>query len=551
MYTLKSAAQMRQTDNTAMYGKYSIAPAVLMENAGRAVAERGRAYVGGWDDKDVLILCGKGNNGGDGFVIARHILAAGGRVYVYSFGTTAEYSEESKAHLHTLRMMCDNRTCTLTMYEGEKNDRLLYKRLAACDVLIDALLGTGFSGSLREPLARVVAAVNERAAAGGCAVIAVDMPTGVNTDTGAVSDDIKNDTSSPLMADLTVTFGSYKRGQFIYPGKACIGKLELDSIGLPPALLTENAEDNVYLLCEADITEIVTPRRADSHKGTHGTIGIVTGCGDMVGAALMTAHGAVRSGAGKVFLRVPGAAAPYCIGKEPEIMVRPVGGRDRLHFCRDDAAEVIAESKDWSVLVMGPGMGKDKELPDFIDAVAAETTCPLVLDADALNALRGKEADFFARHGGRTVITPHLLEFSRLSGLATAEIKTDLIAAVMKFVRDYAVTVVLKGAPSLIASAKTGNIYVNETGNAGMAAGGMGDVLSGIIAAMIAHDGIGSIAAAACAAVYLHGAAGDYCAGRIGPYGFTPDEVADAVPEVLALWDKRRPLILLEKPYIM
>ena len=150
MYTLKSAAQMRQTDTTAMYGKYSIAPAVLMENAGRAVAERGRAYVGGWDGKDVLILCGKGNNGGDGFVIARHILAAGGRVYVYSFGTTAEYSEESKAHLHTLRMMCDNRTCTLTMYEGEKNDRLLYKRLAACDVLIDALMGTGFSGSLRE-----------------------------------------------------------------------------------------------------------------------------------------------------------------------------------------------------------------------------------------------------------------------------------------------------------------------------------------------------------------------------------------------------------------
>ena len=357
MQKVTTAAQMRSMDRIAMHGIYAIAPAVLMENAGHAVAERAGAWLEGWDGKDVVLFCGKGNNGGDGFVIARHILAAGARAYVYVLGEEADYSDEARQHLHTLQQLADDETCLLLPApQSEADWQVLQKRLLASSVVIDAMLGTGFHGSLRQPIASIVAEVNAAAAAGAVTVIAVDMPTGVNSDTGAVSNG-DDDEDGPLFADMTVTFGALKRGLVLYPGRACAGHVEVDPIGMPGPLLMQLEEAPAYLLQESDIAEIVVPRSPDSHKGTHGTIAIVTGSSQMAGAALMAAHGAVRSGAGKVFLRVPGATAPYCIGAQPEIMVRGVGTGD--HFTAADADEIIAESKNWSVLAMGPGMGRD------------------------------------------------------------------------------------------------------------------------------------------------------------------------------------------------
>lgn len=547
MQKITTAAQMRNMDRIAMHGVYAMAPVVLMENAGHAVAERAGAWLDGWDGKDVVLFCGKGNNGGDGFVIARHILAAGARVYVYVLGKEEDYSDEARQHLHTLQQLADEETCLLLPAPQSDADwQLLQKRLLASSVVIDAMLGTGFHGSLRQPLASIVAEVNAAAAAGAVTVIAVDMPTGVNSDTGAVSNG-DDDEDGPLFADMTVTFGALKRGLVLYPGRACAGHVEVDPIGMPGPLLMQLEEDPAYLLQESDIAEIVVPRSPDSHKGTHGTIAIVTGSSQMAGAALMAAHGAVRSGAGKVFLRVPGATAPYCIGVQPEIMVRGVGTGD--HFTAADADEIIAESKNWSVLAMGPGLGRDAETKEFLLKVLAAVTCPVVLDADALNLLAGEKA-LIASRGSRIIMTPHLAEFSRISGLSMAEIKADPIAAARQFASEWKVNLVLKGAPTLIVSAKTGNVYVNSTGNAGMACGGMGDVLTGMIAAMIAHQGMSDLCSAACAGVYLHGAAGDACRKDRGPYGFTPMETADALPQVLASLEEDLALPILQQPLI-
>lgn len=547
MQKITTAAQMRNMDRIAMHGVYAMAPAVLMENAGHAVAERAGAWLDGWDGKDVVLFCGKGNNGGDGFVIARHILAAGARVYVYVLGKEEDYSDEARQHLHTLQQLADEETCLLlSAPQSDADWQLLQKRLLASSVVIDAMLGTGFHGSLRQPLASIVAEVNAAAAAGAVTVIAVDMPTGVNSDTGAVSNG-DDDEDGPLFADMTVTFGALKRGLVLYPGRACAGHVEVDPIGMPGPLLMQLEEDPAYLLQESDIAEIVVPRSPDSHKGTHGTIAIVTGSSQMAGAALMAAHGAVRSGAGKVFLRVPGATAPYCIGVQPEIMVRGVGTGD--HFTAADADEIIAESKNWSVLAMGPGLGRDAETKEFLLKVLAAVTCPVVLDADALNLLAGEKA-LIASRGSRIIMTPHLAEFSRISGLSMAEIKADPIAAARQFASEWKVNLVLKGAPTLIVSAKTVNVYVNSTGNAGMACGGMGDVLTGMIAAMIAHQGMSDLCSAACAGVYLHGAAGDACRKDRGPYGFTPMETADTLPQVLASLEEDLALPILQQPLI-
>ncbi|MBS6255655.1 bifunctional ADP-dependent NAD(P)H-hydrate dehydratase/NAD(P)H-hydrate epimerase [Megasphaera massiliensis] len=547
MKKINTAAQMRQMDYEAMHGIYAIAPAVLMENAGRAVAERAEKWIEGWDGKDVVIFCGKGNNGGDGFVIARYILVAGARAYVYILGDDGDYSDEARQHLHTLRELADDETCLLlSAPESQADWQLLRKRLHASSIVIDAMVGTGFHGSLRQPVSAIVAEINVASAVGAVTVIAVDMPTGVNADTGVVSHG-DDEEDGPLFADMTVTFGVLKRGLSLYPGRACAGHIEVDSIGMPGPLLYGANDDAVYLLQQSDIAEIVVPRSPDSHKGSHGTIAVVTGSSQMAGAALMAAHGAVRSGAGKVFLRVPGKVGPYCIGVQPEVMVKSVGTGDS--FTAEDAESIIEESRNWSVLAMGPGMGKDDRTREFLKRVLAGTTCPVVLDADALNLLAG-EKEFIRSLGQGLIVTPHLAEFSRLSGLSLDDIKEDLIGTARAFAADWKVNLVLKGAPTLIVSAKTGNVYVNPTGNAGMACGGMGDILTGMIAAMTAHQGMSDLCSAACAGVYLHGAAGDACRKDRGPYGFTPMETADAVPGVLGDLEENLALPILQQPLI-
>lgn len=540
------AAQMRQMDQDAMKGAFAIAPEVLMENAGHAITRHGGHFVDGWSGKDVVILCGKGNNGGDGFVVARHILTEDARVYVYLFGGPETYSDEAKAHLHTLQQMADDEYCIVDVFHDNPDEwTLLTKRLQSCHVIVDALVGTGFHGDLRYPLDEVVAAVNEISAQGMATVISVDMPSGVNADTGACSGAGDDSENSPVFADLTVTFGTLKRGLLLYPGRTCAGVIKVDPIGMPRQLLLRREEDAAYLLEASDIAEVLVPRSPDSYKGTHGTVAIVTGSSDMAGAALMASRGAMRAGGGKIFLRVPGKTAPYCIGQQPEIMVHGVG--DGAFFTESDAELILKESSRWSVIAMGPGMGRHESTKNFIKNIIAHTTCPIVLDADALMALQD-ERDFISSQGQRLIMTPHLAEFSHLAGIPIKAVKEDIIGVAKEFVRQWRVTLVLKGAPTVVVSPKTLHAYINSTGNAGMACGGMGDVLTGMTAAIAVHAGMTDLCSAACAAVYIHGQAGDYCYDTYGSYGFSPMDVADAVPRVIKKLEQDMPIPVLQQP---
>jgi NAD(P)H-hydrate epimerase len=300
---------------------------------------------------------------------------------------------------------------------------------------------------------------------------------------------------------------------------------------MPVPLLAEVDKDRCYLLDKGDLQELLIPRTPDSHKGTHGTIGIVTGSSDMAGAALMAGKGALRAGAGKIFLRVPSDTAAYCIGKIPEIMVKGIGKGG--HFTAANAASVINESKEWDAIAMGPGLGKAPVTKAFIKKVISDTTCPIVLDADAINLLKD-EKEFIKEYGSRIIMTPHLGEFSRLTNLSTAEIKNDIVSAAKSFVMDWNVTLVLKGASTVIVDSESHTAFINPTGNAGMATAGMGDILTGMITALLCHEGINSLFQAACAAVYLHGAAGDSLMENYGPYGYSALDLADEIPTIIA-----------------
>lgn len=531
MKKLCTADQMHHMDQTAMYGKYKIAPVVLMENAGHAVVEKAKDLIISWHNKRVIVFCGKGNNGGDGFVIARHILAEGARVFVYVLGKDASYSTEANYHLQTLYAMAEEGSCVIENYaEGNEDNQRLHQRLKETDIIVDAIVGTGFHGQLHNPAAFLVRCINDAAKNGKIKVIAVDIPTGVNTDTGEISGNGEEHTGEPIYADMTVTFGALKRGMQFYPGKKCCGSIVWDPIGMPVSLLRNREQNTAYLLETADIERVLCPRAPDSHKGTHGTIAVVSGSRDMIGAPLMTCRGAMRAGAGKIFLRVPEQTASYCIGKLPEIMVRGIGSGSE--FSENDVFQILEEAKKWTVIAIGPGMGKNSKTKTFIQEVIRNTTCPIVIDADALNLIHS-EKKFISPYGKRIIMTPHLAEFSRLSGVSIAEVKKDVIEAAKHFVHEWNVTLVLKGAPTVIVSSDAQTVYVNPTGNAGMAAGGMGDVLTGMIAAFAAHDGMPDLCAAACSGVFIHGAAGDYCYNKYGPYGYSPCEVADAIPRVI------------------
>ncbi|WP_288832213.1 NAD(P)H-hydrate dehydratase [uncultured Megasphaera sp.] len=522
MKKLNTAAQMKAIDREAMQGRYQIPPTVLMENAGHAVVTHGMQVWGPWQGKRVIIFCGAGNNGGDGFVIARHLMAQGAKVYVYIWGEESAYSEESRIHLRTLQVMQDDPLCHL-QYLSSLAEPVVRRRIAHSHMIIDALIGTGFHGMLRPKMRALAQIINAVAHEAKIPVIAVDMPTGVDADTGASDKDA-------IHATMTVTFGVHKRGQFIYPGKELVGKVVLDTIGMPVPLLRKEENDCMYALELADIAEIMTKRSPTSHKGTHGTVGIIAGSATMLGAALMAAQGAVRAGAGKVRAMIPSVVATQAMGLYPEIMVAAIGTTP--YFTGADSKAVMERIRDCSIIALGPGLGRSKETQDFVLQILEKASCPLVIDADGLYHLQGMK-DRVRRCLQPLIFTPHIAEFSHLSGYEIDAIKTNPVPLLRAFAQEWQVCIVLKGAPTYIVSSEGKAVYINTTGNAGMACGGMGDVLTGMVAAIWGRENNPTATQAACAAVYLHGASGDACAKDYGPYGYTPLELARQVPRIL------------------
>ncbi|WJH37073.1 NAD(P)H-hydrate dehydratase [Paenibacillus sp. CC-CFT747] len=471
---------------------------VLMENAGREIARealelaREREAAGHRLRKRWLILAGKGNNGGDGLVAVRHLLEAGVRAEVVyaeppeALAGEAAVQRDIAARLGVPSFVYGTKEIPWDGYDGA----------------IDALLGTGAKGAPRGPYAALIREAN----AAGVPVVAADVPSGLDADTGAVHEPC-------LRAERTVALAFLKRGLVQFPGAEAAGSVAVRPIGIPSALAEEHGV-RVQLVTEAVLAElgldVSRKRSADSHKGSYGHALIAAGTQRMSGAGLLCAKAALRTGCGLATWAVPASLAPHLLGRLPEAMLAGIadaGHGDWTHVAAD-AITALAAERD--ALAIGPGMGRYAEDAQWLREIWEGADCPLLLDADALNMLA--EASDFAswpRREAGTVLTPHPGEMARLAGTTTAEVQKDRIGHASRYASEHGVTLVLKEARTVIA-APDGRVYLNPTGNAAMAKGGSGDVLSGVIVSLLAQ-GLSDVQAA-CFGVYLHGLAGDRAA---------------------------------------
>lgn len=508
---IATAQEMREIDKTAREW-FGLPGVALMENAGRAVADKAASVLSEPRGKIAFILCGGGNNGGDGCVAARWLHNRGVRVKMFLAADRSLIKGDALVHLETaVRMGIE--CIDITEPRGLEKARIA---AAFADLVVDALLGTGFHGDLSGPYRECIELMN----GAGRKILAVDIPSGVDADTGLVRDRAVN-------ADFTVTFGLPKPGLLLYPGAGCAGELTIAPIGIPEELLTASTLRQ-NLVTREYASSLLPQRPPDSHKGSFGHVLVAGGSRGMSGAAFLAAQGALRTGAGLVTAAVPAGIGPVMEMKTTEAMTLELpetlaGGLG------PDAARLIHDfSARASVLLLGPGLGRQEDTLETAREIIRTMDRPLVLDADALYALAG-HTGILAETDALAVLTPHPGEMARLTGLSARQIQSDRIGAARKAAAEWGSIVVLKGSRTVIAF-PDGETYINTTGNSGMATGGMGDVLAGMIAALIAQGA--SSQDAAVLGTYLHGLAGDLVAvGR--PAGMTALDLAEELPAAI------------------
>lgn len=512
---LVTAEEMRALDRSTIDGGHASGE-LLMERAGAGVAEAMERRYGPTLGLRVLVLCGTGNNGGDGLVAARHLLARGSEVHVGVLGDHTRIHGDALAHL-------DRLTATgLTVASIGDEDEL--ERLVASrdqwDFALDALLGTGARGE-PEGLHAAAVQVLRRLDDAGTHVVALDLPTGVNADTGTIA-------RRAVRADLTVTFGCPKRGHFLYPGRAFVGALDVVDIGLSPKALAATRIP-VRLATPAAMAALLPARDPRAHKGSVGRVLVVGGSMGLTGAVALAAHAALRAGAGYVQAAVPRSLNDVLEVKLTEETTLPMPETAERTLAIAALEPLLARAAAADVLALGPGLSRHREVAELARRVVAESDRPLVLDADGLVAFEGRTEALPLAPAAR-VLTPHLGEMQRLTGVDAGALDARRIDAAREWAQRWRSVVVLKGAPTVTAS-PDGDATVNPTGNPGMATLGMGDVLSGAIAALIAQ-GLAPYDAARLG-VYAHGMAGDLAAGEKGQYGLTAGDTLESLPLAL------------------
>lgn len=505
-----TAERMRQADQAAGE-RFGMPAPLLMENAGRALAEV--ALQVGRGQGRYLVLCGPGNNGGDGLVAARFLHTAGQPVAVVLLGDRSRLTPDSQRNLQALRA-----------YGLEPQPLGATPEPGRGDVVVDALFGTGLS---RAPAGEFAEAIHliQRWHERGARVVAADVPSGLHTDTGQPFEPC-------VTADVTVSFGFLKQGQLLEPGASLCGELRCVEIGIPPRVLEGEEGPALLLVEEEEARGALRPRRSDTHKGTYGHVLVVAGSRGKSGAAALVARGALRSGAGLVTVATRGNALEAVLAHAPETMGWPLEAEGPLGPGDLEPLLAAAEGKD--VVVVGPGIARGPDTGALLEELLSRLELPMVLDADALNALAG-DTSVLRRAKGPLVLTPHPGEMARLMGTSTREVQSHRVEVAREFARVHGVTLVLKGARTLTAGAD-GNVYVNPTGNPGMATAGAGDVLAGVVGALVGQ-GL-RLPKAAWVAVYAHGLAGDLLAARRGRLGLIASDLAEGLGEVWTRWER-------------
>jgi NAD(P)H-hydrate epimerase len=509
---LATAAEMAAVDRSAGE-RHGIAVAELMDRAGLRTAEAAELLLGPVRGLRVALFCGRGNNGGDGFVAARALHARGAAVLAILVGNPGDLRPDAR------RARDQARAAGVELAECADASALAAAgaRVRDVDLVVDALLGTGFTPPARDLAEAAIRLVNSL----GRPVLAVDIPSGLAADHGRV-------TGEAVRATATVTFGYPKPGLLLHPGARHVGRLWLADIGFPPAADALLAGD-VNLTTAGDLAPYLAPRDPESHKGTYGHVLLVAGSLGMAGAAALAARGALRAGAGLVTAALPASIAPPLFPDLPEAMLLPLPD-DAHPAAGTDAAAVIERLPRVSALAVGPGLSRGAGPARLVRDLCAAAELPLLLDADALHALAAAGPQAIARRRTPAVLTPHPGELARLIGTSAAAVQADRLGAARACAAQFNAVVVLKGSRTVVAP-PVGPLWINPTGNPAMAAAGMGDVLTGVIAAHLARD-MAPLAAALLGA-YLHGLAGDLAVADAGPWGILASEVADRIPSAV------------------
>jgi NAD(P)H-hydrate epimerase len=510
-----TAAQMQRIDRLTT-DRYGVPSLTLMENAGRGFVEFLADRFSPLAEQRIVILCGRGNNGGDGMVVARLLREQGLKPRVLLL--TDPNGLKGDAAVNWQRLATSGAP---EVVEDSAAWAPLRPSLQDATLVVDALFGTGLSKPVEGFLAEVIRDINS--AFPRARVVAVDLPSGVSADTGELIGEC-------VRADACVTFTAPKVAHVFPPACERVGEWIVKAIGTPAEALENDPELQLNLTCREDLTWLAHPRPAEAHKGDFGHVLILAGSIGKTGAAAMAAKAALRAGAGLVTVATAKSALPIIASLGMEFMTEPLpeteAGTISLRALDYGRLDQLVEGK--SVLAVGPGIGVVPETAELVRTVVNRYEAPVVLDADGLNAFAGCMDSL--RAGGRVrVLTPHPGEMARLTGQKTAEILARRVEVAREFAGKYEVTLVLKGFRTLTA-APDGQVWVNPTGNPGMASGGTGDVLTGLIAGLLAQYPARPETDVVAAAVYLHGLAGDIAARELGEISLIAGDLLDTLP---------------------
>lgn len=511
---IATTEQMREMDQQTIQN-YEVPGLILMENAALQFIEVLKERFGPLNEKRIVIICGKGNNGGDGLAIARHLSHySGANVQIVLIEAADAFRGQALANFK----MAVNYQIKI-----QSSKDLNFKNF---DLIIDAIFGIGFKGSINESTAQIIEKINSS----GLTVASVDVPSGLDSDTGMI-------TGSAIKAKLTVTFGLAKYGQLVYPGADFVGELVIVDIGYPKDVL-EAAEIKTFATDSKDIKSWLTPRKngRDTNKGTYGHVMVFAGSRGFVGAPILVAEAAQRAGAGLVTLAIPAELESLITSRVSQvIMTRGLSQARDTSFNVLAVEEALALIQKASAVVIGPGIGLGEEVTKFVLEFIARCPVPLVIDADALTILskspdRGES--LIKNRKAATALTPHPQEMGRLLGMTTEAIQDYRRYAINHAIKIYNCVVLLKGSRTLI-SDSSGRVYLNTTGNPGLSSGGTGDALAGIIAGFLAQK-LEALPAAA-AAAFIHGTACDMVAKKNKGYiGINAIDIISYLPRAIA-----------------
>ncbi len=508
-----TAEQMQELDRKSIE-VYRIPGIVLMENAGRAATEVILKTFPDLQKKKVAIVAGKGNNGGDGFVIARHLLNQGISAKVFLLTDPKSLRGDAETNYNIFHHMKGE----VISVPSSKDYQKIKKGMEIFDLLIDGIFGTGLDAEVRGYYREVIDHLNTLQKP----IVAIDIPSGLDANTG-------KPLGAAVRASLTVTFGLPKVGHLIYPGCDYVGTLKVVDIGIPRRLVEEEKIQN-HLLEHDEIRRWLSiPRRPDSHKGDYGHLLVIAGSVGKTGAAAMACEAALRMGAGLVTLAIPRSLNWIMEVKLTEAMTEPLPETPKQTLSLRAFNGIVRLCENKKTVVLGPGIGTYKETQSLVLKLIKTLDLPVVLDADGLAPLAGQSKTLLSARGP-LILTPHPGEMARLIRSTAKEVQEDRIGVSRTFAQSHRVYLVLKGHRTVIATPK-GEVFINPTGNPGLASGGTGDVLTGMIGGLISQGF--DILPAVQISVFLHGLAGDGVAQELGEKSLVATDVIKKIPSLL------------------